>query len=126
MEPTDARKAYPCFDEPALKVEYTTVIEHQDKYNALSNMNIKVGAFKINKYIYISVCDKITYIVNYLNKYNALSNMDIKVGVFYMCMYICYKTKYVINYQKKYNVHSNTDTKVCRIIYTLYRIYIYI
>lgn len=41
MEPTDARKAYPCFDEPALKISYTTTLIHQDKYHALSNMDIK-------------------------------------------------------------------------------------
>ena len=51
MEPTDARKAYPCFDEPALKVEYTTVIEHQKKYNALSNMDIKVCIFQVHIYV---------------------------------------------------------------------------
>lgn len=42
MEPTDARKAYPCFDEPQLKVKYSTTLVHREKYSALSNMNIKV------------------------------------------------------------------------------------
>lgn len=44
FEPTDARKGYPCFDEPAMKVEYTTTIIHESKYTALSNMPVEVNA----------------------------------------------------------------------------------
>ncbi|XP_076819067.1 glutamyl aminopeptidase-like [Clavelina lepadiformis] len=40
MEPTDARKAYPCFDEPALKIEYTTALIHEPHHTALSNMDV--------------------------------------------------------------------------------------
>ncbi|XP_071830181.1 glutamyl aminopeptidase-like [Apostichopus japonicus] len=41
FQPTDARRAFPCFDEPNLKATYITTLVHDKKYIALSNMDVE-------------------------------------------------------------------------------------
>ena len=38
FDPVDARKAFPCFDEPDLKATFSLTLEHTDEYHALANM----------------------------------------------------------------------------------------
>ncbi|KAK2794815.1 Aminopeptidase 2 mitochondrial [Onygenales sp. PD_10] len=40
MEPTDARRAFPCFDEPALKAEFTVTLIADKSLTCLSNMDV--------------------------------------------------------------------------------------
>jgi aminopeptidase 2 len=40
MEPTDARRAFPCFDEPALKAAFSVTLIADDKMTCLSNMDV--------------------------------------------------------------------------------------
>jgi aminopeptidase 2 len=40
MEPTDARRAFPCFDEPALKAKFSVTLIADEKMTCLSNMDV--------------------------------------------------------------------------------------
>jgi aminopeptidase N len=51
MEPISARRALPCFDEPALKATYTIIVEHEPQYHAWSNMPIQSSKNLTNGWI---------------------------------------------------------------------------
>ena len=43
FEPVAARRAFPCFDEPNMKAEFTVTLIHRPDYIALSNMPVQVN-----------------------------------------------------------------------------------
>ncbi|ESO85815.1 hypothetical protein LOTGIDRAFT_130453 [Lottia gigantea] len=48
FEPVDARRAFPCFDEPNIKAEYTIRLVHRPEYTPLSNMPDSTSDFATN------------------------------------------------------------------------------
>lgn len=93
MEPTDARRAFPCFDEPALKAEFTVTLIADKELTCLGNMDVasetevvskitggKRKAVKFNKSPVMSTY-LVAFIIGELNVIET-SNFRVPIRVF--------------------------------------------
>lgn len=89
MEPTDARRAFPCFDEPALKAKFTVTLVADKSMTCLSNMDVasetdvQGGAKKAVKFNTSPLMSTylIAFIVGHLN-YVETKNFRVPIRVY--------------------------------------------
>ena len=89
MEPTDARRAFPCFDEPALKAKFTVTLVADKSMTCLSNMDVasetdvQGGAKKAVKFNTSPLMSTylVAFIVGHLN-YIETKNFRVPIRVY--------------------------------------------
>lgn len=91
MEPTDARRAFPCFDEPSLKATFGVTLIADKHLTCLSNMDVasetdvaaKTGGDSTKKAVKFNVSPKMsTYLVAFvIGELNYIETNDFRVPV---------------------------------------------
>ena len=75
FEPTDARNAFPCFDEPNMKAKFSIVITRERRHVALANMPLQRtdGVRVVAIYLLVSHTPHCTILVKWYFVYGSYS-----------------------------------------------------
>ncbi|ALC45616.1 CG31343 [Drosophila busckii] len=66
FESTDARHAFPCYDEPAKRAQFTITINHDVSYNAISNMPVDETKTKAGVTVFQTTPSMPSYLVAFI------------------------------------------------------------
>ena len=84
MEPTDARRAFPCFDEPALKAKFTVTLVADKELTCLSNMDVKTEKTEGSKkaVTFNTTPPMSTYLLAFIvGELNVIESKDFRIPV---------------------------------------------